>query len=76
MTDLNKKKSSVPFAFSKKNYQLMGVGLAILMVGFIVMGMDTEQHGFGFMGLTLGPIMVMLGFLFQFWAIMHRSKKA
>lgn len=71
-----KEKSSVPFAFGKRNYQLMGIGLAILIAGFVIMGMDTETHGFGFMGLTLGPIVIMSGFLFQFWAILHQDKKS
>lgn len=60
--------------FKRKNYQMMLIGIAILLTGFVVMTLDTEQHGFGFMGLTLGPIIVMIGFLFQFYAILHKPK--
>jgi len=52
----------------------MIVGLVVLILGFILMTMDTEPYGFGFMGLTLGPIVVMLGFLTQFVAIFYKSK--
>ena len=60
--------------FKRKNYQMMLIGITILLTGFVVMTLDTEQHGFGFMGLTLGPIIVMIGFLFQFYAILYKPK--
>jgi hypothetical protein len=63
------------FAFGKNNYRLMLIGIAILIVGFIVMSIDGEPYGFGFFGLTLGPIIVVLGFLFQFIAILYNDKK-
>lgn len=58
--------------FGKKNYQLMVVGLAILVVGFTTMSLDTEQHGFGILGLTVGPIIVVAGFIVELFAILHR----
>jgi hypothetical protein len=57
--------------FGKKNYQLMIIGLVVLVVGFIIMSIDGEQHGFGFLGLTLGPVVVMAGFIIEIWAILH-----
>lgn len=61
-------------AFGKKNYMLMLVGIATLIIGFIIMSMDSEPHGFGFMGLTLGPIVVMIGFIIEFFAILHKKQ--
>ncbi|GAB3656267.1 hypothetical protein GCM10028791_27980 [Echinicola sediminis] len=61
--------------FSKKNYILMLIGIAIIVVGFIIIGLDSEPHGFGFMGLTLGPIITLFGFVFEFYAIFHKSEK-
>ncbi len=63
------------FAFQRINYILMLVGIAVLMLGFIIMANDSETYGFGFMGLTLGPIVVMLGFITEFFAIMYKPKK-
>jgi hypothetical protein len=60
--------------FKRNNYQLMLIGIAILLTGFVVMTLDNTQHGFGFLGLTLGPIIVMIGFLFQFYAILYKPK--
>ncbi len=62
------------FAFTKANYVIMLVGVLILILGFAVMGMDDETFGFGFLGLTLGPIIVMLGFVTQFLAIFYKTK--
>lgn len=53
----------------------MLVGVAVLMLGFFIMTQDTEAYGFGFMGLTLGPIVVILGFAIEFVAILYRTKK-
>lgn len=53
----------------------MLVGLLVLIVGFITMSLDSELYGFGALGLTIGPIIVMAGFVIQFFAILHNPKK-
>jgi ABC-type transport system involved in cytochrome c biogenesis permease subunit len=50
----------------------MVIGLVILVTGFTIMSIDKEAYGFGFLGLTLGPIIVMIGFLVEIFAILHR----
>ena len=62
-------------AFGKANYIIMLVGVLVLVLGFTFMTMDTEPYGFGTMGLTIGPVTVMLGFLIQFVAIFYKSKE-
>ena len=61
--------------FGKKNYQIMIAGVVILVIGFIIMSLDSEPHGFGFLGLTLGPIVVMSGFIVEIFAILHKPSK-
>lgn len=58
--------------FGKKNYQWMVIGLITLVVGFIVMSLDSEPYGFGPLGLTVGPIIVMAGFIIEIYAILIR----
>ena len=53
----------------------MLVGIGIIVLGFTIIGLDDHEHGFGFMGLTLGPIITLFGFIFQFYAIFYRSDK-
>ncbi len=61
--------------FGKRNYILMLAGLGVLMLGFIIMTLDPEPFGFGFLGLTLGPLVVMAGFIIQLFAILHNPKQ-
>ena len=59
--------SNLPFG--KKNYVLMIAGVIVLAIGLFIMTMDTEQYGFGFYGITLGPIVIVIGFILEFFAI-------
>lgn len=61
--------------FGKKNYQLMVAGVILLAIGFTVMSMDTDPYGFGFLGITLGPIIVMAGFIVELIAILKAPKE-
>ncbi|MFY0627837.1 MAG: DUF3098 domain-containing protein [Reichenbachiella sp.] len=61
-------------AFSKINYIIMILGVMTLALGLFIMTLDTEPYGFGFLGLTLGPIIVMLGFAIEFVAILYKPK--
>ena len=62
-------------SFGKKNYQWMIIGIVALVVGFTIMSLDNKPHGFGFLGLTLGPVIVMAGFILEIFAILHRPSK-
>jgi hypothetical protein len=61
--------------FGKRNYQLMIAGIVILVIGFTVMAMDKQPYGFGFLGLTLSPVIVMAGFIVEIFAIIHTPKE-
>lgn len=61
------------FAFGPRNFRLMWAGLAVLALGFITMKLDGAPYGEGFLGLTLGPILLFVGFVIEFAAIMVRS---
>lgn len=61
--------------FGKRNYQMMIAGFAIITLGFIVMMLDKEPHGFGFLGITLSPVIVLIGFIVEVFAILHTPKE-
>jgi len=65
-------KSNLPF--KRHNYILMIVGIFTIAIGFIIMSIDQEDYGFGFLGLTLGPMIVLIGFIIEFFAIFSKSK--
>ncbi|NJN28454.1 MAG: DUF3098 domain-containing protein [Cyclobacteriaceae bacterium] len=62
-------------AFKRINYILMLVGIGVLCTGFFIMTLDEQDYGFGFLGITLGPIVVMAGFILEFFAIFYKDKK-
>jgi len=61
--------------FGKKNYTLMIIGIVVIIIGFTIMSLDSEPQGFGFLGLTLGPIVTVSGFLFEIYAILHKPEE-
>ena len=65
-------KSKLPFG--RKNYIIMLVGIGVLILGFTLMSMDTKEYGFGVLGLTIGPITVVLGFIIEFFAILSKPE--
>ena len=68
------------FAFSKKNYILLAIGIAAIIIGFIMMGGpgSTETHFepdiFSFRRVKLAPATCFIGFIFIIYAIMHKPK--
>jgi uncharacterized membrane protein len=64
-------KSAMPF--SRQNYILMLAGIGLILLGFFIMTMDKEEFGFGFLGITLGPAITFIGFLFEFYAIFKKK---
>jgi tellurite resistance protein TehA-like permease len=61
-------------AFGKQNYQLLGATLGVIILGLVIMSLDSQEFGFGFLGLTLGPVTLFLGFMLGFFAILYTPK--
>ena len=69
------------FALGKENYKLMAIGFAIIVIGFILLsggGSDDpnvfSEDIFSFRRLTLAPIVLLFGFIFEIYAIMKKPK--
>lgn len=62
-------------AFDRSNYLIMIGGIVMLVIGLVIMSLDNEPFGFGFLGLTLGPMIVLSSFIVQFFAIFYTPKK-
>ena len=69
------------FALGKENYKLLLIGFAIIVVGFILMvGGKSDDPSvfnpeiFSFRRITLAPMVVLFGFLFEIYAIMKKPK--
>jgi hypothetical protein len=66
--------SNSKFVFDRINYILTLVCIGLILFGFIIMSLEQAEYGFGFLGLTLGPIVIMLGFLTGLAAILYKKK--
>lgn len=53
----------------------MVIGVLLLILGFTIMSLDKDPYGFGFMGITLSPIIVLAGFVVEIFAILHTPKE-
>lgn len=72
----NKASTSVPqgqFVFGKQNYQLMLIGLAVIILGFVLM-YGKEGDIYDFRRITLAPIVVIAGFVIEIFAILRKPK--
>ena len=73
------------FVFDKQNYILMGIGLLLIIIGFFLMAggkssdpmVFNDAEIYSFRRITLAPIMILLGFIVEGYAIFKKpSTKA
>ena len=71
------------FAFSKKNYILLFVGLAFMASGFILMSGGGSEDPTQFSDemynttrRTIAPILIVVGFIIEIFAIMYKEKES
>ncbi len=69
------------FALGRQNYILMAIGFAIIIVGFLLMtGGKAESpevfnpEVFSARRITIAPVVVLFGFIFEIYAIMKKPK--
>ena len=65
-------KDNHTFAFNKDNYMLMIIGVVVLIIGFVLMA--GKEDIFSTTKLTVAPIVVVIGFVIEFFAIMRKPK--
>ena len=70
------------FALGRENYKLMAIGFAIIIIGFILMAGGKSDDPkvfsediFSFRRITLAPLIVLAGFIFEIYAIMKRPRE-
>ena len=76
--------SNLPFLFSKENYLIKVGGVVVVIFGFLLMtgvandnpAVFPKEEIYSFRRITLAPIVVMIGFLIEVYAILKRPKTA
>lgn len=74
-------KETAGFALGKENYKLMAIGFVLIVIGFILMsggGSDDPNvfnpEIFSFRRITLAPVILLIGFALEIYAIMKKPK--
>jgi hypothetical protein len=71
-TSARKKPSPESLPFTRVNYQIMAVGLALILAGYIALSQEPWD---GVMPLVVAPILLVLGYIVVIPAgILYRSK--
>jgi hypothetical protein len=78
--DMDKNSNNRNFAFSAVNYKLLGLGLGLLVIGYILMsggGSDDPNvfsyDIFNFRRITLAPYVILAGYVTILFAILKKS---
>jgi len=80
---MKEKSEKFGFALSKQNYYLLAIGFVIIIIGFLLMigggtedpNIFNEEELFSFRRITLAPIVILAGFVFEIYAIMKKPKE-
>lgn len=68
-------------AFGRMNFILLAIGMAIVVLGFILMGGDsttTEAYNpdiFSARRIKVAPVVCLFGFVSMIYAVVHQSKE-
>lgn len=75
-------KQDLNFVFEKKNFIVMGIGLAVIALGFILMaggGSDDANvfspEIYNFRRIRIAPTLVLIGFAIEVYAILLNPRK-
>lgn len=66
------------FAFERKNFILLAIGMIIVIIGFILMSGSGSDEGFfnpdifSVRRIKVAPVVCLFGFLFIIYAILHK----
>ncbi len=81
--DMADNNENIGFALGKQNFYLLAIGFVIIIIGFLLMsGGATKDPNvfngdelFSFRRITLAPIVILFGFIFEIYAIMKKPKE-
>ena len=81
ITKTMKKQENSKFAFNKINYILLGVGVALIIIGLFLMQGGSSENPYSSNGMfsvqriTIAPIIMVSGFILNIFAILYSTKK-
>lgn len=68
------------FAFGRMNFILLAIGMAVVVLGFILMGGDSSTNEafnpdiFSVRRIKVAPVVCFIGFVSMIYAVVHKPK--
>ncbi len=62
------------FPLDQSRIKILIIAILIIFIGFWIMTMDTTTFGMGFLGITLGPIVVLMGVIIPVFSLFKLKK--
>ena len=66
--------NSRKFPLNSKSIYVLITGIIIMIIGFFIMTLDKEPFGFGLLGITIGPIIVIIGVFIPIYTLFNIKK--
>jgi len=57
------------------NLKLLIVSVLVIILGYSIIALDRKPCGFGIFGLTIGPLVLLMGFIIVFFAIFWKKNQ-
>jgi len=66
--------NSKKIPLNSKSVYILITGIIIMVIGFFIMTLDKEPFGFGLLGITIGPIIVLIGVFIPIYSLFNFKK--
>jgi hypothetical protein len=66
--------NSKKYPLDAKRIYILITGIIIMVIGLFIMTLDKEPFGFGLLGITLGPIIVLIGVFIPIYSLFNFKK--
>lgn len=67
-----KREALYELPLQKENYLFIGIGFAVILLGYLLIGVEREVDGF--LSLNVSPILIIGGFIWIIYAILYKPK--
>ncbi|MGQ9806565.1 MAG: DUF3098 domain-containing protein [Chlorobiales bacterium] len=72
LADRAKREALYEMPLQKENYLFIGIGFAVILVGYLLIGVERAVDGF--LSLNVSPILIIGGFIWIIYAVLYKPK--
>lgn len=72
LADRAKRQALYEMPLQKENYLFIGIGFAVILLGYVLIGIEHAVDGF--LSLNVSPILIIGGFIWIIYAVLYKPK--